>query len=131
MIVLDASAVVELLFQSAIGKKVAELIFQPKSNLLAPELLSVEVVQTVRRFIKSKELSQTRAKEAFVDFRDLPITFYPHSLLLEKIWELKNNFTAYDATYLALAEELGASLLTCDSAFIRAEKVKIIYLKNS
>ena len=134
MLVVDASAVVELLFKSKIGEKVFDIIFKPSINLIAPELLSIETIQVIRRFTSSRELSQERASMAFQDLRDLPIFYYPHQILLDRVWELRKNFTAYDATYLALAESLQAPLLTCDSAFNKGygklHKAKVILLKK-
>ena len=134
MIVLDASALVELLFQTKVGKKVGEIIFENQVNLVAPELLSIEVLQVVRRFVNSKELSSERATAVFQDFNDLAISYYPHRILLPRIWELRKNFTAYDATYIALSEQLEATLLTCDGAFIKGfgkiHSAKILLLKN-
>lgn len=117
LLVLDASAVVELLFQTLAGKRISDIIFEPNANLCAPELLTIETVQVIRRFINSKELTSATANSIFNDLKDLPISYYPHQILLDRVWELRKNFTAYDATYIALAEVLKAPLITCDSAF--------------
>jgi len=134
VLVLDASAVIEVLFRTKVGTKVAEVIFEPKINLVAPELLPVETIQVIRRYIYSKELSIPRASVAFKDLQDLPIAYYSYQILMNRIWELKNNFSAYDATYIALAECLESPLLTCDSAFQkgsgRLHKAKIVVLKS-
>lgn len=119
MIVIDASAIVELLFKTKAGEKIADIIFKNTSNIVAPELLNIEVLQVVRKFRKSREISNERAREFFDDFVSLPIKYYPHSFLLKRIWELKENFTAYDSTYIALAELLNAPLITTDLAFKR------------
>ncbi len=134
MLVVDASVIIELLFRTKLGDKISDVLFKSNTNLIAPELLSIECIQVIRRFISSKELSLVRSKEVFHDLKDLPIKYYPHQILLDRIWELKNNFTAYDATYLALAENLNAPLLTTDSAFNKGfgkiHMAKIIYVKN-
>jgi predicted nucleic acid-binding protein len=109
----------EWLAQSAAGNRVAERLFSPAQALHAPHLLDVEVAQALRRETAAGRVSASRASEALQDFLDLPITRHPHDFLLWRIWDLRENLTAYDATYVALAESLGAALLTCDTT-IRA-----------
>lgn len=114
MIVVDASAILELLLNTTIGSRVAGRLFARGETLHAPHLLDLEVVQVLRRYSRSGELSPERSREALLDFLDLPVNRYPHDLLLNRIWELRHNLTAYDAAYVALAEVLAAPLLTCD-----------------
>lgn len=115
MIVLDASAVVELLFRTSPGRRIEERLLGAATPLAAPELLDIEVAQVLRRYSHLEDISPRRAQEALSDYRDLPIHHYPHGLLLTRVWELRFNLTAYDAVYVALAEELAATLLTLDS----------------
>ena len=61
-----------------------------------------------------------RGREAIDDFSDFPVTRYPHHLFLTRIWQLRNNMTAYDAVYVALAESLAVPLLTCDARLAAA-----------
>jgi predicted nucleic acid-binding protein len=68
----------------------------------------------LRRFVAGGELSTARAEQALADYDDLRIARYPHRSLLRRIWQLRENCTAYDAAYLALAEAVGAPLITCD-----------------
>jgi predicted nucleic acid-binding protein len=114
MIVLDASAVLELLLRTSTGKSVADRIASPKETLHAPHLLDLEVAQVLRRYEAAKTLTPRRADEALGDFLDIELTRYPHQIFLARIWALRQNATAYDAVYLALAEALGAPLLTTD-----------------
>ena len=65
-------------------------------------------------------MSNERAKDAMEDFRDMPIARYPHDIFLQRIWELRSNITANDASYVALAEALSATLFTCDKRLITA-----------
>lgn len=114
MIVLDASAVLELVLRTPAGDRVADRIEPPDETLHAPHLLDLEVAQVLRRYEAGRTLSPERAREALADFGDLEVTRYPHEIFLPRIWELRKNVTAYDAAYLALAEALRAPLLTAD-----------------
>ena len=114
MIVLDASAALELLLGTPAGERVAGRIASPDETLHAPHLIDLEVAQVLRRYEASRAMSPARAREALDDFADLEITRYPHEILLSRIWDLRKNATAYEGAYLALAEALGAPLLTAD-----------------
>jgi predicted nucleic acid-binding protein len=114
VIVLDASAVVELVLGTAVGRKVAERISEPALSLHAPHLLDVEVAQVVRRYAFAGQISEERARTALEHLGALDVVRHPHDLLLPRIWELRANLTAYDAAYVALAEALPAPLLTRD-----------------
>jgi predicted nucleic acid-binding protein len=114
MIVADASAVLEVLLRTEAAARVEARLFSG-ATLHAPHLLDLEVAQVLRRYERSGELSPRRGAEALADFADLAIERYPHHLFLGRIWELRHNVTAYDASYIALAEALGASLVTRDA----------------
>ncbi len=118
MIVVDASAILEVLFGTPDGARVAERLFTPGETLHAPHLLDLEVAQVLRRYALAGELDSARGLEALDDLADLPLTRYPHDLLLPRIWELRRNLTAYDAAYVALAEALAAPLVTRDAALV-------------
>ena len=115
MIVLDASALLELLLVTDKGSEVAERIAAPEETLHAPHLIDLEVAQVLRRYVARRQLDEARASQALEDLRDLDLNRYPHDVLLGRIWELRHNASAYDAAYLALAEALGAPLLTSDA----------------
>lgn len=114
MIVLDASAAIEWLLQTELGQRIEERLFAPGEALHAPHLLDVEVVQVLRRFVAADRISADRGREALDDFLDLAVIRYPHDVLAARMWELRDNLTAYDACYVALAEALGAPLVTTD-----------------
>jgi predicted nucleic acid-binding protein len=114
LIVLDASAAVELLLRTATGARVADRIAPDAETLHAPHLLDLEVAQVLRRYEKLGDLTADAARRALSDFGDLRIERYRHDLLLSRVWELRANATAYDAAYLALAEAISAPLLTAD-----------------
>lgn len=120
MIVLDASAAIEWLFQTPTGIKIEQLIFSPSESLHAPHLLDVEVAQVLRRHVREKFITAQRGQEALEDLAGAPMTRYPHDFLLPRVWELRETLTAYDATYVALAEMLSAPLVTCDQRIARA-----------
>lgn len=120
MIVLDASATIEWLLQSPTGVKIDQRIFSPLESLHAPHLLDVEVTQVLRRYVRDKVITARRGQEALEDLADMPLSRYPHDLLIPRIWELRATLTAYDAAYVALAELLDARLLTCDGKIASA-----------
>lgn len=113
MIVVDASAVLEVLLQTDRGRTLEDRLFGG-DVLNAPHLLDLEVAQVLRRHVLRGGLAASRGEGALRDFHDLRIERYPHHLFLARIWELRRNVTACDAVYLALAEALDAPLLTTD-----------------
>ncbi len=116
MIVLDASALLELLLGTPAAPAVSRRISAAGGTLHAPHLLDIEIAQVLRRYVRSGQISPERGAEAIEDLADFPIRRYPHAVLLPRIWELWHNVTAYDAAYLALAEAMDAPLLTRDKA---------------
>lgn len=126
MIVLDASAIVELLLETPLAARVETRIVADPS-LHAPAVLDLEVAQTVRRVCASGQVPAGRGNQAIADLADLPVRRYPHLPLLGRIWELRANLTAYDAAYIALAEALGAPLVTRDRrlASFRGHRAKV------
>jgi len=114
VIVADASALLEVLLRTPVANSIEARIFAPGLTLHAPYLIDVEVAQVIRRYTGSGEIDAERGRLALTDLADVPIRRYPHDFLLPRIWELRNNLTAYDATYVALAEVLDAPLLTRD-----------------
>jgi predicted nucleic acid-binding protein len=120
VIVLDASAVLELLLGTPAGSVVGERIAPESQTLHAPHLLDVEVAQVLRRYCASAAIDVERARLALDDLRSIDLHRYPHEPMLERIWQLRSNLTAYDASYVALAEALNAPLLTCDARLANA-----------
>jgi predicted nucleic acid-binding protein len=114
MIVVDASAVLEALLRTPAARAVERRLFELSQTLHAPHLLDVEVAQVVRRYAANGEIDVERGHMALADLVDLPLHRYPHDFLLPRVWQLRNNLTAYDAVYVALAEALNAPLITRD-----------------
>lgn len=114
MIVLDASATVDWLLQTPAGARIEDRLYSRRESLHAPHLLDLEVAQVLRRLVRQGIVGVNRAEEAVRDLLDLRINRYPHVMLLSRIWRLRENFSAYDAAYVVLAEELNATLITRD-----------------
>lgn len=117
MIVADASVILEVLLRTPIGTEIEKQLFAPGETIHVPHLTDLEVLQVLRRYSKNTVLSAVRARQAIEDYTDMPLNRYPHVVLLQRVWDLRHNFTAYDAAYIALAEALDASLMTCNRAF--------------
>lgn len=120
MIVVDASALLEVLLNTRAAARIAERLFDSDETLYAPHLIDLEIAQVLRRYAASGSLTADRGAQALQDLTDFPLVRYPHDLLLPRIWELRHNLTAYDAAYVALAEALDAPLVTRDAALASA-----------
>jgi predicted nucleic acid-binding protein len=120
VIVLDASALVELVLGTPAGRIVAERIADPAVGLHVPHLADVEVAQALRRYLRDGEITPEDAAVALDDFRALDLQRHAHEPLLERVWALRSNLSAYDAVYVVLAEALDTVLLTCDGPLSRA-----------
>lgn len=114
MIVVDASALLEVLLRTRAAPAVEAALFAPGETLHAPHLIDVEIAQVLRRYAAGGEIDADRGNAALDDLAAVPMTRYPHDVLLPRIWALRHNLTAYDAAYVALAEALDATLVTRD-----------------
>jgi predicted nucleic acid-binding protein len=120
MIVVDASALLEFLLQTSLGARVEARLFGEEDELHAPHLLDVEIAQGLRRLVRTGEVSSGRAEEAIADLTDLDLHRHAHLDLLDRAWKLRDNISAYDAMYVALAEAIEAPIITCDSPLAKA-----------
>ncbi len=120
MIVLDASAVVDWLLQTPAGQRIEQRIYARNDTLHTVHLLDVEFAQVLRRLVREGTLARKRAEEAMEDLIAVRVTRYPPVALLHRIWQLRQNLSAYDAAYVALAEELKAPLITRDQKIAAA-----------
>lgn len=111
MIVIDASAVVDALLGS---RPSPDVLSHLEQSLAAPHLLDYEVTSVTRSLALADKVSVSAAETALNTFRDLHIERYDFAALAPRVWELRHQFTGYDASYIALAEALEAPLVTCD-----------------
>lgn len=114
MIVVDASAIFEVLLSTPAGRRISQRIADPEISLHAPHLLDIEVTQILRRFVLRNQVARDQAKTALEFLLQLDIQRYEHQQLLSRIWKLRHRVTAYDAAYVALAEVLDAPVITMD-----------------
>jgi len=112
VIVLDASAAIDWFLQTPAGQRIENRIYSRNESLHAPHLLDLEVGQVLLRLVREVAVSARRADQAMQDLLDPQVTRYPHFVLLPRIWQLRHNLSAYDAAYVVLAEQLGATLIT-------------------
>jgi predicted nucleic acid-binding protein len=119
LLVVDTSAVVAALTATDPPPGLLERL-SDDGDLHAPHLIDTELLHALRRMTISGELTQDRAADARTDFADLALIRYPHQPLSDRIWELRHNLTAYDGTFVALAEALDTTLITCDARLASA-----------
>ena len=112
MIVVDASAAIALISAENPPSELLDIF--SSEELTAPHLLDVEVLSALRGLLQGGKLSEERALLAWQTFEELDIKRVPIALLAKRVWDLRKQYTCYDATYLALAEGLGAPVATCD-----------------
>jgi predicted nucleic acid-binding protein len=118
MIVIDASAVLEILRQSQEGLDIESRV--DGCELHAPHIIDLEVLQTLRRWENQGTMTKVAARAALEVFQAMLILRYPHTNMVNSIWALRHNLTAYDASYLVLARSLGAELITTDGGLRKA-----------
>lgn len=136
MIVIDASVLTDYLLARPVSLDAVEaaLDFPGQEALHAPELIEPEVLSALRRLALTGAVSSRRASEAVADLAGVRMVRYPHAPLRDRVWALRDELTAYDATYLALAEGLeDADLLTADRGLaaravrsLGAERVRLV-----
>ena len=123
MIVIDASVLAPALADDDADGDLARERLRGE-QLVAPELIDLEVVSTIRRAARAGRLAEERSAQALADLAALPLRRVPHLPLVPRVWELRDNLTAYDAAYVALAEALDVLLLTADGAWGKAVGIR-------
>jgi predicted nucleic acid-binding protein len=121
VIVIDASALVELLVGGTPrAARLAARIDDPAESLHAPSLIDLEVASVLRSLEARRLISPALAMRALADLLALDLVRYPHESLVPRVWQLRGSLTAYDAAYVALAENLASPLVTCDGQLAAA-----------
>ncbi len=118
--VIDASALGNFLVDAAVHPDAVEILRSEDWAVFVPHLCDVEVASALRSMLARGVLGEGRAQQALEQYRGLPLERVGHEVLLDRVLSLRNNFSAYDATYVALAEVIGAPLHTADQRFARA-----------
>jgi predicted nucleic acid-binding protein len=126
MIVLDASVVVELLTNSAAADSLRRDMAGRSDSFIVPHLLDVEVVSAFRNLAAGQRIDGHRAEQLLTGLAELPAVRCPHTPLLGRIWELRHNFTAYDAAYIALAEATNSVLYTSDEKMCKGHRARVV-----
>ena len=122
MIVVDASALIEVLLRTSSAQAIEQRLFSSLQTIHAPQLIDVEVAQVIRRYAMVGQIDSDRGRAVLADLMVFPMWRHSHDVLLPRVWELRNNLSAYDAVYLALAEALDAPLLTHDQRLATATR---------
>ena len=119
-VVLDASALVAGLVDQQRQDPLDALVADRAFDLVVPHVCDLEVLSALRTGVFRQVLAPDEAWRALSTFRDLPLNRFPHQPLLGRVFELRDNFTPYDAVYVALAEAMAAPLYTADARLARA-----------
>ena len=127
MIVIDASAIVELLTLTRRGRTVADRILPEQGVIHAPHLIDLEVASVLRRLELTDAISPRAARKCLETYSQIGIKRWEHIRFISSIWELRHNLTTYDASYLVLARALDVPLITCDGSLVSTDaRVELI-----
>ena len=126
MMVIDCSATVAFLVGGEHAEWVEDVIV--KEELQAPHLLDLEVANVLRGLVRGRIVSDRRAWRALEDLVQLAVERYSHIPFIERIWQLRTNLSAHDASYVALAEELATPLVTTDRRLERVPGLRTTVL---
>lgn len=127
---LDASVVVELLTNGALADFIRRDLAGRNDSLIAPHLIDIEVMSAIRKLVAGHRIESYRSEQFLEELEMLPAERYAHTALLGRIWELRHNFTAYDAIYIALAEATNAILYTLDAKLCKGHRAQVVCVTN-
>jgi len=119
LLVVDASALVDLLLRTPRASALGPTLTHPEADLHTPALCDIEFVSALRGGLRRDLYSTGRAQEALQDYLDLPLIRHGHQGLVHRCFQLRDVLSPYDAAYVALAEGLGADLVTADRRLAR------------
>lgn len=119
MLVVDASVLAPAIVDAGTDGDTIRARLRGES-IAGPDLLRIEVLAVIRKQLIAGALTTTQANDAVEDLLDLPVSVFPSASLLRRAWALRDNVTAYDACYVALAEALDCPLLTADTRLANA-----------
>jgi predicted nucleic acid-binding protein len=125
LIVIDTSAVLSILVGRPAITGLADRI-RSDGDLHAPHVLDVELQHALWRLVRTGAIGEDRAADAMTDLADMTIVRYPQVLLADRMWELRQNMTAYDAAFVVLAEILAVPLITCDARLARTPRHRAV-----
>lgn len=131
MIVLDASIVVELLIDGPLADSLRHDLAEIDDSFIVPHLLDIEVLSAIRNLVAGQRIDSYRGEKLLTELAALPAQRYAHTPLLGRMWELRHNFTPYDAAYIALAEATGSVLYTSDAKLSRGHRARVALFTDS
>ncbi|MEO8099222.1 MAG: type II toxin-antitoxin system VapC family toxin [Acidobacteriota bacterium] len=122
---MDASIVVELLTGGGMAETLRRELALQDQAFLAPHLLDIEVMSAIRGLAASQRIDSHTIQQVLTKLGELPVMRCDHAPLLGRIWELRHNFTTYDAAYIALAEATDSVLYTCDVKLSKGHRARV------
>jgi len=125
VIVLDASVVVELLTNGPLADSIRRELARGREAFIVPHLLDVEVASALRRLAAGARIDSHLSDQLLMQLAALPAERYAHTPLLGRMWELRHNFTTYDAVYIALAEATNSILYTSDAKLRKGHRAEV------
>lgn len=122
---LDTFGAIEFLLNTSRGKRVGARLADDAEVVHAPHLIDIEIAHVLRRYVLDGTLDEGHAARTLRHWRQLDVERYPHEPFLDRAWSLRDNVTAYDAIYVALAETLGELLVTADRKLARSPGLNV------